>query len=82
LLVVSRVVFIAAYLLVCVGSAGTVRADWPDRPIRWVVPFGPGGANDLIARVTADAALAPEDALLFDRTSGQRLCLSHRRRAA
>jgi len=55
LLVVSRVVFIAAYLLVCVGSAGTVRADWPDRPIHWVVPFGPGGANDLIARVTADA---------------------------
>ena len=55
MLVVSRVVFIAAYLLVCVGSAGTVRADWPDRPIRWVVPFGPGGANDLIARVTADA---------------------------
>jgi tripartite-type tricarboxylate transporter receptor subunit TctC len=53
--VVSRVVFIAAYLLVCIGSAGTVRADWPDRPIRWVVPFGPGGANDLIARVTADA---------------------------
>jgi multiple sugar transport system ATP-binding protein len=25
---------------------------------------------------------APEDALLFDRTSGQRVCLSHRRRAA
>src|SRR6201999_2986131 len=29
---------------------------WPERAIHWVVPFGPGGANDLIARVAADAA--------------------------
>ena len=35
-------------------SAGIARADWPDRPVKWIVPFGPGGANDLIARVAAD----------------------------
>lgn len=27
---------------------------WPNHPIHWIVPFGPGGANDLIARVAAE----------------------------
>jgi tripartite-type tricarboxylate transporter receptor subunit TctC len=34
---------------------GQARADWPDRSVRWIVPFGPGGANDLIARAAAEA---------------------------
>ena len=39
--------------LVVVSNAA--RADWPDHAIKWVVPFGPGGANDLIARAAAEA---------------------------
>jgi len=34
--------------------APLARADWPERPIKWVVPFSAGGANDLIARAAAE----------------------------
>jgi len=37
-------------------AAGVARAaDWPEHTIRWIVPFGAGGANDLIARAAAEA---------------------------
>ena len=45
----------AVFAFACAVSAPDAHADWPDRTIRWIVPFGPGGANDLIARVAAES---------------------------
>ena len=51
----GRLPFAAISILVCAVSVPTARAGWPERPLHWIVPFGPGGANDLIARVAAEA---------------------------
>ena len=43
-------VFFCAALL-----AHPARAqDWPQRPVKIVVPYGPGGISDVLARITAD----------------------------
>ena len=52
---IGRLLFAAVSILVCAVSVPTARAEWPERPLHWIVPFGPGGANDLIARVAAEA---------------------------
>jgi tripartite-type tricarboxylate transporter receptor subunit TctC len=31
-------------------------ADWPNKPVRWIVPFPPGGAMDAIARTVGEKA--------------------------
>ena len=42
---------IVALILGCAASAAPAQA-WPTKPIRWVVPYGPG-STDILARVIA-----------------------------
>lgn len=44
----------AASLITCALATPAAHAEWPERPIHFIVGFGPGGANDLIARFAAE----------------------------
>jgi len=49
-----RTAVAALAVAMAVAVAGTAQADYPDRPITVVVPFGAGGGTDTVARVIAD----------------------------
>ncbi len=45
---------LTTFLLLTAGCCAVHADTWPSRPIKFVVPFGPGGANDLVARAVAE----------------------------
>jgi len=46
----ATMILIVATLFAGVGMQPLLAADYPTRPIRMIVPFPPGGGNDLLAR--------------------------------
>jgi tripartite-type tricarboxylate transporter receptor subunit TctC len=58
--------------LLLAATAGTALAQaWPAKPVRFVVPYPPGGSNDVLTRITAQA-MAPGlgQQILIDNRSG------------
>ena len=49
---VAGVATFVAIAFVLLGRAAA--ADWPEKPVRIVAPFAPGGTADTLARVLAD----------------------------
>jgi tripartite-type tricarboxylate transporter receptor subunit TctC len=45
---------LCATVLTLAMAASAAAQTWPSKPIRWIVPFPPGGANDVTARSVAE----------------------------
>src|SRR5215469_14103139 len=46
---------LAASAALLFGAADAAAQDWPQRPVRMIVPFGPGGGADIIGRIVAQS---------------------------
>ncbi|HET7362481.1 MAG TPA: tripartite tricarboxylate transporter substrate-binding protein [Burkholderiales bacterium] len=44
-------------LILAIFATSAAAQEWPTKPIRWIVPFAPGGPADVVTRIVA-AALA------------------------
>ena len=53
-LLLTRLAVIAALLLAFAPC--TFADDYPNRPVRLIIPFPPGGINDVVGRLVAPAA--------------------------
>jgi len=47
----SRILRAAALLVLCAGAPAAQAQAYPSRPIRMIIPFPPGGSNDIVGRM-------------------------------
>jgi tripartite-type tricarboxylate transporter receptor subunit TctC len=48
-----RMIFLLASVAAAIVGGSHARAEWPDRPIKMIVPFSAGSSSDTIARIVA-----------------------------
>ena len=49
----SLLLTVAGLLVACTTMAAA-QADYPNRPVRLIIPFPPGGSNDVVGRMIGD----------------------------
>jgi len=49
----SKVQMVLLALAMSAASASHAQSAWPSKPIRWIVPFPPGGPADLVTRIVS-----------------------------
>ena len=49
----SRIARFAVAALFAAASATAFASDYPNRPVKWIVPYTPGGTTDVLARLMA-----------------------------
>jgi tripartite-type tricarboxylate transporter receptor subunit TctC len=48
-----RILTLIAFGAACLLPGVTLASEYPDRPVRWIVPYAAGGTTDVIARYVA-----------------------------
>jgi len=76
----SRLVMLRATALIVVAAVGTsapaaaqtaAPTNWPDRPVRVVLPFPPGGPSDMVMRLAAEKMqVSLKQAIVIDNKPG------------
>src|SRR5262249_42041885 len=54
-LMLTRRRLLAASAALLFGAADAAAQDWPQRPVRMIVPFGPGGGAGSVGRIVAQS---------------------------
>lgn len=67
-----RLVLQGAVATVACPAPARAQSHWPSRPVRFVVPFVPGGTSDIVARATANelTRLLPHPVVIDNKSGG------------